>query len=119
MHEGISRVRFDNNKAFYGGALSANDHSNITLTGNSVLLFANNEATQSGGAGYFTSHCYFILNKASNVSFDSNKAFNGGAIFINALTNFLVKEIPLHFSVVIWFLRVEELYKFQIGQLLY
>ena len=81
-----------------------------------MLLFANNEATQSGGAGYFTSHCY---NKASNVSFDSNKAFNGGAIFINTLTNFLVKEIPLHFSVVIWFLRVEELYEFQIGQLLY
>ena len=57
-----------------------------------MLLFANNEATQSGGAGYFNSHCYLVLNKASNVTFDSNKAFNGGAIFINALTNFVVKR---------------------------
>ena len=30
-------ISFCNNRALYGGAISANDHSNITVTGNSVL----------------------------------------------------------------------------------
>ena len=34
-----SKISFNNNSALYGGAVFANDHSNITVTGNSVLLF--------------------------------------------------------------------------------
>ena len=52
-----------NNATYHGGAILANDHSNITLTGNSVLLFVSNEATQSGGAGYFNLYCNFIVKK--------------------------------------------------------
>ena len=43
-----------NNIAVYGGDVSTNDHSNVKLTENSMLSFVNNEASQSGGAGYFS-----------------------------------------------------------------
>ena len=87
-----SMISFNNNSALYGGAVSANDHSNITVTGNSVLLFANNEASQSGGAGYFSSHCNVIMEEDAMVTFDNNKALQGGSLCFNDRTNFLSKE---------------------------
>ena len=57
-----------------------------------MLLFVNNEASQSGGAGYFSSHCNVIMEDDAMVKFDSNKAFQGGAVFLNDKTIFLSKE---------------------------
>ena len=76
-------MRFDNNKALYGGAIIGIDNSNITLTSYSELLFTNNEATQSGGAGYVSSHCNFIINENALVKFDNNRAIHGGAVCID------------------------------------
>ena len=87
-----SMISFNYNSALYGGAVYANDHSNITVTGNSVLLFANNEASQSGGAGYFSSHCNVIMEEDAMVTFDNNKALQGGSLCFNDKTNFLSKE---------------------------
>ena len=59
--EGITIVTFDNNRAFYGGAIVANDYSNIAIKRNSSLSFASNEAAQYGGAAYIYSHCIFVI----------------------------------------------------------
>ena len=90
--EGITTVRFENNSALYGGAISANDHSSITLTGYSNISFVNNEATQSGGAGYFYSHCNFIVKENALLSFTNNKALHGGAVCINDKVKFAIRE---------------------------
>ena len=76
-------MRFDNNTAFYGGAILGIDNSNITLISNSELSFTNNEAAQSGGAGYVSSHCNFIINENAMVTFDNNRAIHGGAVYID------------------------------------
>ena len=88
----ISTISFYNNSALYGGAVSANDHSNITVSGNSVLSFVNNEASQSGGAGYFNSNCNVIMEQDAMVTFDTNKALQGGALCLNNKSMFLSKE---------------------------
>ena len=77
-----TNVEFCYNKASYGAGVMANDHCNISLTGNSHLLFAHNEATQSGGAGYFNYSCNFILQENVVVAFDNNRALHGGAVCI-------------------------------------
>ena len=87
-----SMISFYNNRALYGGAVSANDHSNITVTGNSVLSFVNNEASQSGGAGYFNSYCNVIMEQDAVVTFDTNKALQGGALCLNNKSIFLSKK---------------------------
>ena len=87
-----SMISFYNNRALYGGAVSANDHSNITVTGNSVLSFVNNEASQSGGAGYFSYYCNVIMEQDAMVTFDNNKALQGGALCFNNKTSFLLKD---------------------------
>ena len=87
-----SMISFNNNIALYGGAVYASDHSNITVTGNSVLLFANNEASQCGGAGYFSSHCNVVMEDDAMVTYESNKALQGGSLYFNDTTNFLSKE---------------------------
>ena len=79
----FANVIFHHNRAFYGGAILANDFSGITLAGYSVLTFAKNEATQSGGAGYFNSTSTFKMKQTAMVTLDNNKALHGGAICIN------------------------------------
>ena len=82
----FTNIAFQHNTAFYGGAILANDHSNITVTGNSLLLFHSNEAIQSGGAGYFNYNCKFIITEVTVIKFYYNKAFKGGAICTNDKT---------------------------------
>ena len=57
----FTNIMFNHNSTLYGGAVSANDLSNITVTGSSVLSFVNNEASQSAVVGldilYFS---YFL-----------------------------------------------------------
>ena len=91
LFEGLTTVRFVNNSALYGGAILANDHSNITLTGNSNISFVNNEATQNGGAGYFYTHCNFIVKENAQLSFTNNKALHGGAVCINDNVKLAIK----------------------------
>ena len=88
----FSNITFSHNSALYGGAVSANDHSKITVTGNSMLSFVNNEASQSGGAGYFSYYCNVIMEQDAMVTFDNNKALQGGALCFNNKTSFLSKE---------------------------
>ena len=57
IFEGLTNATFNNNKALYGGALLISYHSNITVTGNSILSFVGNEAAQCGGAIHLYSHC--------------------------------------------------------------
>ena len=87
----FNNVEFCYNKASYGAAVLANDHCNISLTGNSDLLFAHNEATQSGGAGYFNYSCNFILQENAVVTFDNNRALHGGAVCIKNNTELLFR----------------------------
>ena len=88
----FTNVTFNHNRAFYGGAILANDHCNITLTGNSDLLFAHNEATQSGGAGYFNYSCNFIMQDNALATFDNNRALHGGAVCIRNKTEILFER---------------------------
>ena len=85
-------ITFHHNSAFNGGAILVNDHSNITLTGNSVLSFVSNEAAQSGGAGYFNTRCNFVINENAMVAFYNNKAMYGGAVFGSNKTKFLFQQ---------------------------
>ena len=87
-----SKISFHNNKALYGGAISANDQCNITETGNSVLLFVNNEASQSGGAGYFSSYCNITIEEDAMVTFHNNRALQGGAVCFSNKSNILSTE---------------------------
>ena len=77
-----TNVRFCQNIAFDGGAVLANNRSIITLTDYSVLSFVSNEATQSGGTGYFSFQCDFIMDENAVLIFDNNKAIFGGALLI-------------------------------------
>ena len=90
--EDTSMISFYNNNAVYGGAVSAIDHCNITVTGNSVLSFVNNEASQSGGAGYFSYYCNVIMEQDAMVTFNNNKALQGGALCFTNKANYLSKE---------------------------
>ena len=91
IFEGNTTATFDNNRASYGGVILANDYSNITLIGSSVLSFANNIASQSGGAGYFYSHCSFTVKENAIIKFIKNKALDGGALCISDNVELIVK----------------------------
>ena len=86
-----TKITFQYNRANYGGAILAYDHSNVTVSGFSVLAFLNNEALQSGGAGYFNCSCNIIIKETSVVTFNYNKAFQAGAICINDRAKFTIK----------------------------
>ena len=88
----FTSITFDHNSALYGGAVSANGHSDITVTENSVLSFVNNVALQTRGAGYFSSYCNIIMKGVSVVTFDSNRVLQGGAVCFSNKTNLLSKE---------------------------
>ena len=92
-----STISFYNNSALYGGAVSANDNSIVTVTGSSVLSFVNNEASQSGGVGYFSYYCNVIMEQDAMVTFDNNKALQGGALSFNNKASFLSKENSIAF----------------------
>ena len=83
VFKGNSTITLTHNRALDGGAFLADDHSNISLTENSVLLFVSNKAALSGGAGYFNSHCNFIMEGNVMVTFDNNRAYYGGAVCVN------------------------------------
>jgi len=57
-----------------------------------VLLFINNEVTQSGGAGYFDFYCNFIIKENANVTFQNNEALHGGAVCFNSNAKQIFEE---------------------------
>ena len=88
----FTNITIHNNRALHGGAVLASKCSNVTVTGKSIIFFASNEATQSGGAGYFNYNCNFIIKENATVTFDDNKALHGGAVDINNKTKFIIEE---------------------------
>ena len=83
----FTNLKFYGNKATYGGAILANDHSSITVSGNSVLLFADNRAAQYGGA-IFLDITTVMINNCSNkncINFTDN--------FANVLGNSLYQNV--------------------------
>ena len=87
----FTNIKFHHNTAFYGGAILANDHSSITVAGNSVLLFVSNEVLHCGGAVYVCQG-NFIITQNINMTFDYNKALEGGALCINDRTDISIKK---------------------------
>ena len=85
-------VSFHYNTASYGAAILASVYCNITLIGQSTLLFAYNEAIQSGGGGYLNYSCNFIIQDNASVTIDSNRALHGGGICIENDVELLFKE---------------------------
>ena len=89
VFEGFTNVKFHKNTAVYGGALIVNYHSNVRLTGNSVLSFISNAAAQIGGAAYFYYHCNAIIENNAEVILSYNRALQGGALFVNDRTKLI------------------------------
>ena len=87
----FTNVTFHHNRASFGGAILANDHSIVTVGGNSTLIFASNKARERGGAGYFNYSSDFVIKENSNIKFDYNEALAGGAVYINCKTLFTIK----------------------------
>ena len=82
----FTNLMFYSNKAFDGGAISANN-SIITLTGHLVILFANNRAAQYGGA-IFLDNTAVMINNCSN-----KNCINFWDNFANVLGNSLYQNI--------------------------
>ena len=87
-----STASFINNKALRGGAILVNSNVTIPVAGHSVLLFVGNEATERGGAAYFEYLCTFTIKEYAKVTFDTNKALDGGAICINSETGLIFQD---------------------------
>ena len=64
----FTSLKFYGNKATYGGAILANDHSSITVSGNSVILFADNRAAQYGGAIFLDITTIMINNYSDKIA---------------------------------------------------
>ena len=128
--EEYSTVNFNSNIALYssGGAFQCSNNSNITIQGNSSVIFNNNMAGKHGGAiyscdickiafrGYSTSK--FVNNNAvyyggatlgsqlstmifegnSAVTFDHNSADNGGVFYFNNSTIIFKEKSIVSFS---------------------
>ena len=81
--KGNSNVIFMFNRALSGGAISANDHSDITIRESSVLQFISNEAIQNGGSLHVSESTSITVNESSSVTFNDNRAReNGGVIHL-------------------------------------
>ena len=79
-----STVNFNNNVALYssGGAFVCSNNSNVTIKGNSKVIFSSNNAIQNGGAMLSYNICQIIFKDNSTSQFINNNAGkNGGAIF--------------------------------------
>ena len=79
-----SSVIFNNNIALYssGGAFVCSNNTNVTMKGNSNVVFNSNKANQNGGAMYSYKTCQIMFKENSKSKFVNNSArSNGGAIF--------------------------------------
>ena len=85
----IKNVTFDSNKAVEGGSILCKDNIDV-----SDSRFINNNATENGGAIYFTKYC--TDSSVTNSNFTENVAGNnGGAIYINANVDTWVPDVTI------------------------
>ena len=71
---GQSKIIFTNNNATQGGAVYCYNNTIITTNGNSLITFANNTVIKDNSD--------VKLKKRSTIIFDGNKAIhNGGSVF--------------------------------------
>ena len=94
--EGNSTATFHYNTADNGGALYLTN-STITFKESSTVSFYNNVARQSGGAGYFNSHCNYVMGDNAMVTFDKNRALSGGAICMDNNIKLIFKGVSTSF----------------------
>ena len=87
----FTKVSFHDSTASFGTAISANDHCNIRLMGNSSLLIVNNEAMQNGGGGYLNYSSSFIMQENTSITVMGNKALHGGGMYIKNKAKMLFK----------------------------
>ena len=79
-----STVIFNNNIAQYssGGAFICSNNSNVTIKGNSNVMFNSNKANQIGGAVHLYNLCQFVFKENSTSKFVNNNARSrGGATY--------------------------------------
>ena len=85
--KGNSMVKFTGNKAKQnGGAVHYINNINTTLQEHSTILFNKNDAKYNGGALYLSIFSDITFDKVSksNLTFNTNEAVNGGAIYIDS-----------------------------------
>ena len=90
--EEYSTVNFNGNVALYssGSAFKCSNNSNITIKGNSIVTFNNNNAGQSGGAIYSNNMCHIVFKGSSTSKFVNNNAvYNGGATLGSQLSTMI------------------------------
>ena len=92
IFSGFTNVSFHHNTASYGAAIFASGYCNITLTGNSSLLIAHNEAMQCGGGGYLNNSSNFMIQENASLTVDNNNALHGGGICIKNKAKLVFKE---------------------------
>ena len=80
---GNARVTFDNNKAFYGGAVSFNNNTKFIFKENSTTFFKNNLAVKDGGAVNVINNSTIVLKDHITIQFSNNIAQYGGAAFLD------------------------------------
>ena len=90
--EEYSTVNFNSNIALYssGGAFECSNNSNVTIKGNSNVIFNNNKAGQNGGAIYSYDMCQIVFKENSTSKFVNNNAvYNGGATLGSQLSTMI------------------------------
>ena len=80
------RVIFNNNFAVHssGGAFVCSNNSNVTIKGNSNVMFNNNRASQSGGAIHAYNMCRITFKDNTTSTFISNTARDNGGVILSS-----------------------------------
>ena len=90
-----SKIRFNYNKAS-NGTIYSKASSNVTFTGNCIVEFNNNSATQYGAAIYSFNNSHIIFTNNSKVTFSHNlvhdKSHYGGIIYSKKYGHISLKE---------------------------
>ena len=93
--EADSNVRFSFNTAGINGGAISLFHSSVMFTGSSVITFNGNDANDYGGAMYLSKYCDVTVKGNSKVIFQNNKAENGGAMHLNTYSSFVSKKYSI------------------------
>ena len=76
-------ILFANNTGFYGGAVSLQLDSNLSIAAGANVTFMNNVALARGGAIYISSSYFFIESRANLTFFNNSARDEGGAIYVH------------------------------------
>ena len=83
--EEYATVTFNNNfaQSSSGGALVCSNNGDVTIKGNSNVIFNGNKASQDGGAIYSYNMCNITFRDNSTSSFINNTAKNNGGVILS------------------------------------